>query len=68
MPNEMYDWLDSESNLKALHGHLMHVHDTLTGREIASDDTLETNAEMINTLTEVIRNFDPFFECDEVEV
>ncbi|MXV82891.1 hypothetical protein F4Z98_05900 [Candidatus Poribacteria bacterium] len=37
-----------KETLTALYGHLMHIQDTLTGREIASDDTLETNTELLN--------------------
>ncbi|MDE0016820.1 MAG: hypothetical protein OXU51_11575 [Candidatus Poribacteria bacterium] len=37
-----------KETLTALYGHLTHIHDTLTGREIASDDTLEANEELLN--------------------
>ena len=37
-----------KATLTALYGHLEHIQDTLEGREIASDDTLETNTELLN--------------------
>jgi len=34
--------------LKVLYGHLEHIQDTLEGKELVCDDTLETNTELLN--------------------
>lgn len=37
-----------KDTLKVLYGHLGHIQDTLEGRELVCDDTLETNTELLN--------------------
>ena len=41
---------EHKETLKALYGHLEHIQDTLEGREIVCDDTLETNTQLLDIL------------------